>query len=57
MIHVDVGQNRSFDRALASATGDFQAWAKLMFGTDSTARVRVKVPKEFNKLLRYASFA
>ena len=57
MIHVDVGQNRSFHRALANATGDFEPRAKLVFGTYPTACVRVEVPKEFDKLLRYASLA
>ena len=57
VIHVDVGQDGSFNRDLANATGDFEPWAKLVFGTNPTTRVRVKVPKEFKKLLGYASFA
>ena len=57
MIHIDVGQNRSFDRALANATGDLEPWAKLVFGTYSTTCVRVEVPKKLDVLVCYASLA
>ena len=57
VIHINVGQKRSFNGALANATGYLEPGAKLVFGTYSTTRVRIEVPKKFDKLFGYTPFA
>ena len=54
-VHVDVGQDRSFNGALAKATGNLEPRAKLIFGTNSITSVRAQVPKNFDDHFGYAS--